>query len=320
MARPLWLVTVLLFQIFRVSAQDVEPVTIERPFLWEFRRLDSKVTSYLFGTIHVNDPNITKLHPSVHSAFSSASAVWFEIDFAKDKVAQIEAISLPPGQRLDSLIPESTVVRIDQRLKKLSPLLSRTILPEFRVVMWPLILANLEAQIRHLGTAPMDMQLQVSAQEAKQKTGGLEDPARQLQPLLDLPLEKQIEFLEASLDIMDADDASGINPLEQLVKLYAAGDSEALQEYLLQEMNRPEVSEDLKTLFIDTLLIRRNAQMVRAITAKLKAEPDDVHFVAIGTAHLLGKGSVVEGLRGSGFTVQRVSVADQRPVDGKKKE
>ncbi|MCH2212674.1 MAG: TraB/GumN family protein [Fuerstiella sp.] len=311
MARPLWLVIVLLFQALSASARDEGPVTIERPFLWEFWEPGSRVTSYLFGTIHVNDPNITKLHPAVLSAFGSASAVWFEIDFVKDNVVQTRAVSLPPGRHLESLIPKSAVGRIDRRLKKLSPLLTRNVLPEFRVVMWPLVLANLEAQMSRPGTAPMDMQLQMSAGEAGKKTGGLEDPSRQLQPLLDLSIEKQIEFLEASLDMMDADDAGGIHPLEQLVKIYASGDSHALQEYLLQEINRPEMSEDLKTLLIETLLIRRNARMVRAIVANLKAEPGEVHFVAVGTAHLLGKESVVEGLREAGFTVRRVSVTDE---------
>jgi len=138
------------------------------------------------------------------------------------------------------------------------------------------------------------------------KTGGLEDATSQLKPLTELPLETQIEFLNASLDVMDEDTAQGISQLEILVKLYAAGDGDALQKYLEKELRRLQVSEELQKLFIDTLLIERNVDMVKAIAANVEAAPDEVHFVAVGTAHLLGKGSVVEGLQQAGFTVRRV--------------
>ena len=55
--------------------------------------------------------------------------------------------------------------------------------------------------------------------------------------------------------------------------------------------------------------------MVKAIQSKVAAAPDDVHFVAVGTAHLIGRKSVIEGLRQSGFTVRRVTTGDKVPVD-----
>ncbi len=303
----------LLLALPPALGQDDTDIAIQRPFLWEFQQADSGVTSYLFGTIHVNDPQITKLHPQIESAFESAGAVWFEIDFTKDAGTQTKAISLASGERLEDLVPPETVVRIDERVKKLSPLLSRTALPQFKVVMWPLVLANLEAQVKHLGVLPMDMQLMAAAREAEKKTGGLEDASRQLKPLTDLPLEQQVEFLNASLDVMDEDDAQGVRQLDNLVRLYAAGDEEALHEYLDRELNRPKVSEELKTLFVETLLLSRNRLMVTAIIENLQDAPEDVHFVAVGTAHLLGEGSVVEGLREAGFTVRRVPVDDSQP-------
>lgn len=298
-----------------VAAQDNESVTIKRPFLWEITPPDSSVVSYLFGTIHVNDPNITKLHPLVQKAFDQATGVWFEIDFMKDAAKQTQAISMAPGKRLEDWVSAETIGRIDTRLKNLSPLLSRGMLPEFQVVMWPMILANLEAQVKHLGTLPMDMQMQISAREAGKKSGGLEDAATQLLPLIELPMEKQIEFLEASLDVMDEDQQNGLNSLDVLVQLYADGQSEPLQEYLQQELLRPKVSDEVRTLFVDTLLIARNKKMAAGVQKVVQEDPSGTQFIAVGTAHLLGDGSVQDELKALGFQIKRVGTESPVPAE-----
>ncbi len=311
MTRVLSVLLVSICAVRPVLAQDDQTVTIQQPFLWEFSPADSDVRSYLFGTIHVNDPKITQLHPQIDAAFDSATAVWFEIDFLKEAAAQTKAISLPPDQHLEDLVPKETVNRIDGRIAAISPLLSRTNLPEFQVIIWPIVLANLEAQVNHLGTVPMDMQLQLAAREAGKQTGGLEDAATQLKPLTDLSLEEQISFLNASLDVMDEDDQQGINQVETLVSLYAAGDGEAMQTYLNREMHRLQISEELQKLFVNALLMERNASIVKAIHSKIESAPDDVHFVAVGTAHLLGEGSMIEYLRQAGYTVRRAGAEPQ---------
>jgi|GEM_PF-1663410 len=287
--------------------QDEEPITIKQPFLWKVTPPDSEVVSYLFGTIHVNDPDITALHPLVRTAFDEAASVWFEIDFLRDAAKQTQAIAMESGKRLQDLVSTETLARIDTRLKNLSPLLSRGSLPEFQVVMWPMILANLEAQVKHLGTLPMDMQMQIAARDAGKKSGGLEDARTQLQPLIDLPIEKQVEFLEASLDVMDEDQQNGVSSLDVLVRLYADGQSEPLQKYLQKELQRPKVSDDVRTLFVDTLLIARNKKMALSVHEAVQNDPAAIHFIAVGTAHLLGDGSVQDELTALGYQIRRVT-------------
>ena len=311
MSRLLLPAVVLLSHLLPTGAGEDEMITIQHPFLWELRHAGSEMTSYLFGTIHVNDPNITRLHPKVHTAFESSTVAWFEIDFDRDHVSQTEAISLPQDEHLEDHVSADTVARINRRIMKLSPLLSRGVLPEFQVVMWPIVLANLEAQVRHLGTLPMDMQLQTAARTANMKTGGLEDAKNQLRKLTDLPMDKQITVLEAFLDVMDSDEAAGRNQMDILIKLYAAGHGDELQKHLNRELHRPQISDDLQKLFVDVLLIERNDQMVKAIESRISAAPGDAHFIAVGVAHLLGTRSITEGLRESGFTVCRVTGDDE---------
>jgi len=304
----------LLIACFPVSAQ-VNQITIERPFLWEFKQPGSDTSSWLFGTIHVNDPNITRLHPQVQSAFDSSTEAWFEIDFANDATAQTQAISLPKGRFLDDVLPPRLITRIDERLQKLSPLLTRGSLPEFHVVIWPLILANLEAQVRYLGTAPLDLQLQQAARQAGKTTGGLEDPVQQLKPLTQLPLSEQVAFLQASLDVMDVDDAGNRRQLDRLIRLYASGNEQELVTFLDEELHRPKISDTLQEKIVETLLIQRNHQMAQAIHEKQQARQDAVLFIAVGTAHLVGEKSIPAVLTDLGYTVKRPAPAAVAPQD-----
>lgn len=289
---------------------EEDEITVERPLLWEMQHPGSDTASFLFGTIHVNHPEITKLHPQVQDAFHRSQSAYFEIDFTRDNDAQVRALSLPDGQTLEQLVSKRTVARIDQHLKELSPLLTRSELPEFHVVMWPIMLANLEAQVRYLGTLPMDLQLHQAAREAGKKTGGLEDPLRQLKPLTNLPLDQQVEFLEASLDVLDEDDTNGADPLDTLIRLYAKGDERQLGKFLDRELHRPKLSDELETLFVTTLLTERNRRMVAAIDERVRQHPDQTIFIAVGAAHLIGTDSVIAGLRDRDYVVRRTDVAD----------
>ncbi|MFN9976292.1 MAG: TraB/GumN family protein, partial [Phycisphaerae bacterium] len=137
---------------------------VRQPFLWRIVKADpagepQTPTSWIFGTIHVPDEEVTTLHPLVQSAFDDANAAYFEIDFIKNTGAQTKAISLPDGESLDELISAELIDRLDQRLKKLSPMFVRGQVPDVQVGIWPLLLGNLQAQARHPGRMPLDMRL-----------------------------------------------------------------------------------------------------------------------------------------------------------------
>ena len=109
---------VLLMLCCAVSIAD-EELSIKRPFLWTIdasREDAAAVKAHLFGTIHVPDKTITRLHPQAQQAWDDATAPRFEIDFVKDSAAQTKAISLPADQKLEDLIPEPLVQRLELKL------------------------------------------------------------------------------------------------------------------------------------------------------------------------------------------------------------
>ncbi len=67
------------------KADEKSPLKIEKPFLWKVEKAESTDSaakvSWLFGTIHVPDEEVTTLHPAAQAAFDQASAAYFEIDF-----------------------------------------------------------------------------------------------------------------------------------------------------------------------------------------------------------------------------------------------
>lgn len=303
---------VLLLTMFSVcaSACGADELKILRPFLWKVDGIptESGTTkhAYLFGTIHVPDTALTTMHPTAQAAWEEAGAVYFEIDFLKDAPAQMEAIALPDGKKLDELVSEDLVKRVDDRLKKISPLMTRGgVLPEAHVIMWPILLETLEAQVG--GGMPMDMQLYGDAMGRGRVIGGLEDASKQLKPLTDLPIEKQTEFLKASLDQMDKDDEDEeSDTLTTLKTLYASGDEKKFQENFESEMDNMDVSPELQKLFKKTLLGDRNVRMADAIVDRMKKTPEKVCFFAVGCGHLIGDDSVQVHLKKKSVNSARV--------------
>lgn len=296
------------------KADEKPPLKIEKPFLWKVEKAESTDSaakvSWLFGTIHVPDEEVTTLHPAAQAAFDQASAAYFEIDFLKATNAQMESISLPADKKLEDLIPEELVKRLDARLRKISPIANRTVLPPAHVGVWPLLLGNLDAQLRNLGKLPLDMLLYTNAAQNQKEVGGLEQATGQLQGIIDLPIEEQAAFLKATLDGMDKDEADGIDRIRETMELYASGDEEKFTKFVNDEFNRigldPKIAERIET----ALLGDRNKLMAEAAHKLMKDNPDKSYFFAVGLGHLVGKDTVQEFLQKEGYRITRVTEAE----------
>ena len=287
-----------------------ESLQIRRPFLWSIEAVDDAkpiATAWLYGTIHVPDKALTKMHPLADAAWKKATAAYFEIDFLEDSADQTAAISLLPGTRLEDLIPASLVKRLDERLAKISPATTRQVLPNACVSIWPLLLGNLEAQVKYPGRLPMDMKMYAEAKRGGRRVGGLEKAGQQLTALRELPMADQIAFLQGSLDALDEGDTRAVSPLQRIKQLYVAGDASALSAFIDQEFRRADVRAELLDVILKTVMYDRNKQMADRITQLIRQEPDEVFFFSVGIGHLVGGASVQDMLSDVGFRAVRVS-------------
>lgn len=302
-------------QTLRAQATEspAEEIKIQRPFLWQITRDSKDVTpSWLFGTIHVAAPQLTKLHPVAQDAFDQAGGAWFEIDLLGDMQAQLDVMSLPEGRKTEDVIPAELLARLDARLAKISPVMNRDLLPAVKVAVWPLLLSTLDAQMKYIGNPPLDLQLYLAAQRAEKTIGGLEDPAVQLRGLTGLSDGEQLQFLQATLDDMDRDDSAGADRLTETMRNYASGDPVAFGRFMDEEMQRTQLAPELTARIQKALLWDRNRDMARAIHRVVSDHRGTCCFFAVGVGHLTGKETVQDHLAKLGY---RVTLAESKSAE-----
>ncbi len=276
------------------------PDRVLKPFLW---KIDTDVPNYIFGTVHVAEQRVLKLHPAANLAFEKADAAYFEIDFSK-AAQQGESMTLPGNQQLSDTLPNDLIQRLRNRVHRYSPgLMDRS---NFRPVVWPLLITQLEGQTR-FRSDPLDMQLFRQAKRSNKTVGGLEDPALQLRGLFKLSREEQRQFVRSSLDSLDAAERIGEDQLLTTIGYYLRGDEKQFYQYFLDDMKKGGLSEEMQKKIMQGLLITRNRHMARAIARLLKEQPDRSHFFAIGTAHMLGNDSVLTYLEKAEIKTTRVT-------------
>ena len=282
------------------------PTKVVRPFLW---RIEGETPNYLFGTAHIADKRVLELHPVAKKAFDDADEALFEIDFDKAS-SQQKAIALPPGEKLEDTLPAELIAQIYKRLQKLIPQVPPQAIRSqlrARAVVWPLLLPQLEAQIRFPGAVPLDMKLHADAKAAGKEVGGLEDPTAQLTDLFKLSKEEVREFVRASLAAMEKADQSKEDQITKTIGYYLRGDGDAFLEYFLEDLHAGGLSESVADKVLGALLYARNKRIADAIAKHIKDHPDKRHFFAVGTAHMLGDKSLLKYLEAQGIKVRRVA-------------
>ena len=127
--------------------------------------------------------------------------------------------------------------------------------------------------------------------ENKQR-GALETVGEQVALFDTLPMDAQLELLDATVENLDR----VVSSLDLMKAEWLEGDADALGEIMNAEMDDPELRE--------RLLVNRNRNWVDWLETRLDT-PGTV-FVAVGAGHLAGEGSVQSLLAERGLTVERI--------------
>lgn len=267
------------------------------------------VTLHLFGSIHLGKADFYPLHPTIEAAFRAADTLVFEIDplaAADPQVVlrmQLRGM-LPAGQTLTDVVSP-------QALENLEGVLTRFGIPlgNFMTLKpWLLTLMLANVQASSLGySAQHGLESYFIAQK---------DPDTRIEQLE--TLDQQVDMLD-SLDpelllgysLQDFDD--GAAEMEALIDAWRCADKRALSEQLFSEMLAVEQnSEDSEKAGMEELYERlytdRNKVMADGIVRFIETGKGN-WFVVVGSAHLLGEGSVVELLEARGYTVTPVRLA-----------
>lgn len=273
------------------AAQPRDTAVQQTGLLWRIERADLR-PSYIFGTIHSDDPRVLQLPGVITQKLKEADSFVAELklDTASTRAAS-RLMFLPPGQTLESLIGRP-------RYQKCIELLSRFDIPAAavqRMKPWAVMII-LSMPKPESGTV-LDERLYQQAQSQGKKTYGLETNREQVAIFESFSLPQQIVMLDDA--IKEFDQLPTI--FEQLVRFYLQRDLTGLErisdKYMLQGDRKIAQS------FKQRALLERNHRMVRRMKSRLQ---EGNSFIAVGALHLPGEEGILRLLQKEGYRVTPV--------------
>lgn len=262
-----------------------------RGLLW---RIESGSTpaSYLFGTMHVSDPRVTRLPPPVKQALDGAASFTHEM-FANGPgiVHMAETMYFGDHQRLSALLGPAWYARLHDTLRTHG-------IPAGdldRKKPWAVFMML----AKPAGQAPgihLDMVLEISSIQQGKPVYALETMAEQIAVFNELPVEDQISVLKFALGRFDQTRRLH----EQMLQVYLSRDLHALFRMIESE---PIGDPRLQKIMLDRLLWARNARMLDRMKPRLK---EGNAFIAVGAGHLPGDQGLLALLHRAGYRVTPV--------------
>ncbi len=274
--------------------------------LWKIER--NGQTSYLFGTMHMTDPRVTRLTQAASKAFDASDTVVIETTDVLDRSKMMAALMQKPeltmftdGTTLTSLLPSGDVEGVNKALD------ARGIPPASVAKMKPWMLSAMLALpacelARQADGAPvLDVKLADDAKAAGKSIEGLETAISQLEAMASLPMDLHVKGLVDTLKLGDRID----DVIETMIVLYVNGDTGTFWPLFKAALPGEAGDEQGYALFEETMIKARNKTMVE------RAEPILARgnaFLAVGALHLPGPDGLIELFRKDGYTV---TVADR---------
>ncbi|HEV8259001.1 MAG TPA: TraB/GumN family protein [Casimicrobiaceae bacterium] len=285
---------VALALVLALAAPCAESEPFAQGLLW---RLDKPgvPASWVFGTLHSNDPRVKTLPVPVAHAFSRARTFAMEIYWSETEDKQFyEAMQFDDDRRLVSLVGDEVYSRLQQELGSVA-------LPEealARTKPWAALLRI--ATIRGKGDGPtLDRSLFVAARERRMMMLGLEWLDEQVAAFDAIPIETQIALLRHALDHRTELEAQ----IEPTILAWLDRDLAALAS-----INRAAAGDDpdlRRHYAVLTQQLVSNRSVLMAYRLFLPLKRGRV-FVAVGALHLYGTTGLLAQLRAQGYRLRRI--------------
>lgn len=270
---------------------------------WKVEKEGQK-PSWLFGTMHMADPDISTLREDVKEAILSSDALVIESVEALDPVAAQKAMG---GLAHLTLLTEGTLrdlVEDDLEDELEAAVTVRGIPMPLADRMQPWLIATTislpvcEIQRKQSGEKVLDAALADFAKTSGKSVKGLETIAEQLNALASLPQAYHVSALEETLSSGDV----AVDMIETLKQSYLSGNMGFVFPLMKEVMPKSGNGEGAIKLQ-EELIDKRNVLMAERSEAILKAGST---FIAVGALHLPGETGLVKLLRDDGYTVTPV--------------
>jgi hypothetical protein len=255
--------------------------------LWQIS--GKSVDACLLGTIHSEDPRVTKLPRPVETCFDSAQLLMLEMSLDPMTSASVASRMLQePDDSLSKQVGKSLAQEAAKALQSLGvPPQVTEFLQPWAVVMTLSMPPQVSGQF-------LDKQLYDMAIAGGKQFQPLEKPDEQLSVFTSLTLKEQKSLLRRVLDEYQ----QYPEMFKQLTKAYLERDLDTLAA--ISFANPMSDDARLQEKFMDQMLTVRNHRMVERMEPFFSRGKV---FVAVGALHLVGEEGLISLLRQRGYTV-----------------
>jgi uncharacterized protein YbaP (TraB family) len=263
--------------------------------LWELHGKHNTV--YLLGSIHTLRASDYPLAPAVLDAYRGSKSLVMEIDLNELDSADVQSemlasATLTDGKNLHDIMGAARYAHAQALAQDAG--LDLSTFDQF--APWFVAEAISQMQLMELGFDPssgVEMYFLGRARTDGKSIAGLETAHDQLALFESMPMETQANYLISSLE--QAHDLP--RDVNDMVRAWQRGDMSWFETELKSDLGRdPAVYQ--------SLLVARNRKWIARIERLL--DDDENHLVIVGTAHLVGRDSVIELLKKDGIgAIQR---------------
>ena len=266
------------------------------PFLWRIEPPENHSTarsSYIYGTIHIDDKKVMALSDSVVQRLMVADMLMLELELnANGSVDVLRKMLFTDGRNLTQVIGEESFTEVSEALVKTGNHLPDEILTVLKP--WAAMLLMIKPE-NNSGTF-LDKRLADLARNSGIRVQGLETVNEQLSVFDDIAIDDQVSLLQSAMSsLADKDPA-----YQQLLDAYLEGD---LGKIVSITKNQQPKDRRLAALINDKLIIERNHRMFERMKEQLRAGNT---FIAVGALHLPGEQGLLNKLRQSGYKLKRI--------------
>jgi len=267
----------------------------DAPAIWRLQDEDSTV--YLFGTVHLLPQGLNWQRDDMRDVFAQSGTIFFETDHTGAAGLRAQALATQVGLRRDGRRLTETLDNYQSKLLEAvanNGQLDLAALDSMQPWLASEFLALSAANAAGLSAdLSADEALKSRAARAGKNVIYFETPEAQIRQIADMSEAVQLELLTETMERFDDMDEM----LSAIARDWAIGDIEALEAALVAPL------EGAPEGYVQTVLLDRNEAWADRIERFMQGS--GTGFVAVGTAHLLGEGSLIDALEARDYDVAR---------------
>jgi hypothetical protein len=266
--------------------------TKEKSLFWEVSGNGLTTSSYLYGTMHVQDERVFDFKEGVLEALEASTT--FAMELNMDSVNQMNVMNLmwmKDDISIKDLLSKKQYSFLDNYFKDSigQPIfIFNRMLP---IMTTQMIFAS---DMGNQKEEALDLYFAKIAKEQDKRLVGLESMEEQIGALDGIPYKYQAKMLYEA--VLDKSNGVKDTSIDELFDAYISGDL----ELMLKLTNDENEDEKIKILFEELMIVNRNKTMVERALPLITT---DKTFIAVGAAHLGGERGVIQLLRNQGYTV-----------------